>query len=458
MNNFVFQFDDKVKSILIIGAGRSGVASALLAKRQGFSRIFLTEILPETAFTEAKKILDENSIEYEFGKHSFNLLDEFELLVVSPGIPPESEIIVQALQKGKKLISEIEFAYMYNRNPIIGVTGTNGKTTTTALINFILQTSGLKSVQVGNIGTPFSEFVDRVEDGTIFVVELSSYQLERVVDFRPDVAVILNITPDHLKYHKTFSNYREAKFKIFTNQKEKDLLILNFDDKETYLVKSQARGNVAFFGMRPVDYGAYLRGYDICLRFPKGNSEEVIMRSGEINIPGVHNIYNSLASIIATRYFKVSNEKIRYALMNFKGVEHRLEFVRSLDGVDYINDSKATNVDSAYFALSSYNRPIIWIAGGRSEGNYYEFLDDVVERNVKAIVAIGEAKVEIFSHFCTLKRCYLEDSLEDAVRRAKSIAMHGDIVLFSPACKSFDMFKNFEHRGQAFKEIVNSLR
>ncbi len=446
-----------MKSVLIVGAGRSGLASALLAKRQGIPRIFLTEILPEASFTEAKKILEENSIEFEFGKHSIHLLDEFDIIVASPGVPPDSEIIVQAEKKKKYLISEVEFAYMFSRNPIIGVTGTNGKTTTTALINYILQTSGLKSVQAGNIGIPLSDFVDKVDEETILVVELSSYQLERIVNFRPDVAIILNITPDHIKYHKTFSNYREAKFKIFANQRENDLLILNFDDKETYLAKSQARGRVALFGMRQVEFGAYLRGDEICLRFSNENNEEVLMKSGEIKIPGVHNIYNSLASIIAAKYFLVSNEKIRNALMNFKGVEHRLEFVRSLDGVDYINDSKATNVDSAYYALSSYNRPIVWIAGGRGEGNYYEFLDDVVEKNVKVIVAIGESKGEIFSHFCTMKRCYLEDTLEDAVLRAKSIAEPGDVVLFSPACKSFDMFKNFEHRGQVFKEIVNSF-
>ncbi|MFN3307177.1 MAG: UDP-N-acetylmuramoyl-L-alanine--D-glutamate ligase [Candidatus Kapaibacteriota bacterium] len=446
-----------MKSVLIIGAGRSGLASALLAKRQGISRIFLTEILPEEAFVETKKILEENSIEFEFGKHSIHLLDEFDLVVASPGVPPDSEIIIQAERKKKRLISEIEFAYMFNRNPIIGVTGTNGKTTTSALINFILQTSGMKSILAGNIGSPLSDFVDKVDKETIFVVELSSYQLDRIVNFRPDVAIILNITPDHIKYHKTFSNYREAKFKIFANQRENDLLILNFDDKETYLAKSQARGRIALFGMRPVEFGAYLRGEEICMRFSDQDGEEVLMKSGEIKIPGVHNIYNSLASIIAAKYFLVSNENIRNALMNFKGVEHRLEFVRSIDGIDYINDSKATNVDSAYFALSSYNRQIIWIAGGRSEGNYYEFLDDVVERNVKAIVAFGESKGEIFSHFCTMKRCYLVDTLQEAVLRAKSIAQPGDVVLFSPACKSFDMFKNFEHRGNVFKEIVNSF-
>ncbi|MGB9913822.1 MAG: UDP-N-acetylmuramoyl-L-alanine--D-glutamate ligase, partial [Candidatus Kapaibacteriota bacterium] len=253
-------------------------------------------------------------------------------------------------------------------------------------------------------------------------------------------------------------NYRAAKFKIFINQKENDLLILNFDDKETSLAKLQAGGKVAFFGLSPVDFGAYLKSDEICLRFPETTNEEVVMKSGDIKIPGIHNIYNSLASIVAARFFEVHNEQIRNALMNFQGVEHRLEFVREFENVSYINDSKATNVDSTYYALCSYNRPIIWIAGGRSDNNDYQFLDDVVEKNVKAIIAIGEAKGEIFTHFCTMKRCFLEDTLEDAVHRAREIAEPGDIVLLSPACKSFDMFKNFEHRGKVFKEIVNSLK
>lgn len=445
-------------NVLIVGAGRSGVASALLAKRQGFGKVFVTEKNAENNFTDTKRLFDQNEIEYEFGKHTFSFLDDCDFVVVSPGVPPDAEIIIEAEKRNKRIISEIEFAYQFCKNPIIGVTGTNGKTTTTAIIEFILKTAGRKAIACGNIGTPFSNFVDNVDSDTIFVLELSSYQLDRIETFKPDVALILNITPDHINYHKSFPNYRKAKFKIFANQNENDLLILNFDDRETLIARSQARGSVAFFGLTPVEFGAYLEGDNICLRFPKGSNEEVVMKSGEIKIPGIHNIYNSLASIVAARFFEVRNEFIRNALMNFQGVEHRLEFVRELDGVVYINDSKATNVDSTYYALSSYNRPIIWIAGGRSDKNDYDFLDDVVEKNVKAIIAFGEAKGEIFAHFCTMKRCYLEDSLEDAVTRAREIAEYGDVVLLSPACKSFDMFKNFEHRGKVFKEIVSSLK
>ncbi len=443
--------------VFIIGAGKSGVSAGLLAQRKGFSRIFISEYNSSENFTEVIKIFDENNIEFEFGKHSYELLDDFDLVVTSPGVPPNSPIITEAAKRGKKNHQRIEFAYQYIQNPIIAITGTNGKTTTTALIDYIFKTSGVKSVTAGNIGTPLSEVVDEVDSGTIIVLEISSYQLDRIEKFKPNVAIILNITPDHIKYHGDYESYRDAKFKIFANQDEQDLLILNFDDKETYLAKSLARGTIAYFGLEHSEMGAYVKGDEVCLRFPETNNEEVIMRTGEIKIPGIHNLYNSLAGIIATRYFEVKKEDIRKALMNFSGVEHRLEFVRTIDGVDYINDSKATNVDAAYYALQSYNKPIVWIVGGRSDNNDYLFLNDIVEKNVKAIVAIGEARGEIFSNFCTMKRCYLEDSLESAVNRAKEIAEPGDIVLFSPACKSFDMFKNFEHRGKVFKEIVNKL-
>ena len=447
-----------MESVYIIGAGKSGFSAGLLARRKGFERVFVSESSQPENSAELIELFESNGIEYEFGKHSFDLLEEFDLVVTSPGVPPNASIITEAAKRGRKIIGEIEFASQFLENPIIAITGTNGKTTTTALVDFIFKTAGRKSVSAGNIGTPLSDFVDRIDKETVVVLEVSSYQLDRTEKFKPKVAVILNITPDHIKYHGDYESYRDAKFKIFANQDEKDLLILNFDDKETYLAKSLARGEVAFFGFTEVEHGVYVKGNEICLRFPDSKNEEVLMDIGEIKIPGVHNLYNSLAGIIAARFFEIKNEHIRQALREFSGVEHRLELVRKLDGVDYVNDSKATNVDAAYYALRSYNRPIVWIAGGRSDNNDYEFLYDIVEKNVKAIVAIGEARGEIFTNFCTIKRCYLEDTLEDAVRRAREIATPGDVVLFSPACKSFDMFKNFEHRGKVFKEIVNRLR
>ncbi len=447
-----------MSKVIIVGAGKSGVAAGLLAARKGFERVFVSEILPEEKFLPAVQIFKDNSIEYEFGTNDVSNLAEFDLVVVSPGVPPSSPILTRADTLSIPIISEIEFAYRFLSNPIVAITGTNGKTTTTALVTYVLRNSGLKAVSAGNIGVPLASLVDNIESDAIIVAEISSYQLMHIIEFRAKVASILNITPDHIVYHGSYENYRSAKFRIFENQNEEDLLILNVDDKETFLAKSQARGKVALFGLSPVEFGAYVRGDEIVLRFPKHNNEEVIMSVKEINIPGVHNLYNSLAAIVAVRAFEVRNENIRDSLMTFQGVEHRLEWVRNLDGVDYINDSKATNVDSAYYALSSYNRPIIWIAGGRGESNDYTFLDNVVESNVEAIIVIGEEKGNIFSHFCMRKRCYIENTLEDAVRRAKEIAEPNNVILFSPACKSFDMFLNFEHRGETFKQIVMSLK
>ncbi|MGQ9818589.1 MAG: UDP-N-acetylmuramoyl-L-alanine--D-glutamate ligase [Candidatus Kapaibacteriales bacterium] len=448
----------ELRNIFIVGAGRSGRESALLARRKGFDRVFVSEISPEEKFLDTIQLFEQHSIEYEFGLNSVDKLNEFDFVVVSPGVPPSAEIIKKAESLQIPILSEIEFAYRFNKSPIIAITGTNGKTTTTALVNYILRHSGLKSVSAGNIGFPFSSIVDQVDSETIIALELSSYQLMYIVEFRPEVAIILNLTPDHLSYHGSYEKYKKAKFRIFENQKEQDLLILNAQDDELRPAKLQARGQISEFGLEPVEVGAFLYGDDIVLRFPSSDKEEKILKITEIKLPGVHNLLNSLAAIIAVKVFHVSSESIRDSLRTFEGVEHRLEWVRRLDGVDYVNDSKATNVESTYYALSSYVKPIIWIAGGRADNNDYTYLDEVVIRNVKAIIAIGEDKKNIFFHFLTKKKVYLADTLEEAVLRAREISELGDVVLLSPACKSFDMFRNFEHRGNVFKQIVNSLK
>lgn len=447
-----------MSNIFIVGAGRSGCEAALLARRNGFERIFVSEIGEEEKFSQSIEIFRKNAIEYEFGKNDVSKLNNFDCLVVSPGVPPNSEIIKKAEVIGMPILSEIEFAYRFNKSPIIAITGTNGKTTTTTLINYILRHSGMKYTLAGNIGVAFSSIVDKIDIETIVVLEVSSYQLLYIQDFRPEIAIILNITPDHLTFHGGFENYKKAKFRIFENQKEQDWLILNSHDEELRIAKLQARGKIAEFGLVPVDIGAFISGDTIVLRFPEPDNEEKLMRVGEIRLPGVHNLYNSLAAIIAVKAFRISNENIRDSLRTFEGVEHRLEWVRRLEEVDYINDSKATNVESTYYALSSYTKPIVWIAGGRADNNDYSFLDEVVEQNVKAIIAIGEERGNIFSYFCTRKRIYIADTMEEAVHRAREVAEPGDIVLLSPACKSFDMFMNFEHRGEIFKKSVNSLR
>ncbi len=446
----------------VIGAARSGLAAALLAKEKGHE-VFLTESKDRESFMEAYTRLKEAGIECEFYGNTERALDGCECIITSPGVPPGAWIIKEAEKRGIPIIGEMEFARSYcPDNPLIAITGTNGKTTVTSLTAFMLNRSGKKAIACGNIGMPLSAVVNKLDPDTIIVMEVSSFQLDRIKDFRPDVAVILNLSPDHIAYHGSFEKYAEAKFKISSNQFGKNLLILNADDKATLDALKYTKALVAYFSMSPVDWGIYNKGGKLCMKFSPGevpgqHVEEEIMLIDEIRIPGEHNTYNSMAAALAARVFEIRNEDIRDSLMAFEGVEHRLEFVADIDGVEYVNDSKATNVNATWYALSSFKKPIVWIAGGRGDSNDYSLLDEHVEKNVKAIVAIGEEADAIFNHFCTTKRCVRADSLEEAVIEAKGLADAGDIVLFTPACKSFDMFMNYEHRGEVFKSAVRNL-
>jgi len=446
--------------ITVIGAGKSGLAAAKLAKRMNFD-VFLSELKSGEFFPGIDKVLSENNISYEFGKNSQESLTNSELVVVSPGIPPSAEILVEAERKNIPIISEIEFAYRYCKNPIIAITGTNGKTTTTALTEFIFNNSGRKAIACGNIGLPFSDVVDNVSDDTVLILELSSYQLDRIKSFKPEVAIILNLTPDHQKYHGSIEKYYSAKFKISLQQNEKNLLILNSDDCEIQnRISKHWNGSVpiSFFSSgNGVDWGIYIKDGKIVFKEKNSNKEEVLMLANELSLPGVHNAQNSLAAALAARAFEIKNENIRDSLMRFTGVEHRLEFVRSINGIEFINDSKATNINATWYALTSYQKPLVWIAGGLGESNDYSLLDDIVKNNVKAIIAIGDEADAIFNHYCTSVRCVKAISMENAVGLAFAVADDDEIVLFSPACKSFDMFDNFEHRGQVFKQLVNEL-
>jgi UDP-N-acetylmuramoylalanine--D-glutamate ligase len=356
------------------------------------------------------------------------------------------------------------------RNPVVAITGTNGKTTTTALTAHIFNHSGRKAVACGNIGAAVSSVVRDLEAGTILVIETSSYQLDRVVDFRPDVAAILNITPDHLSYHGTFERYCEAKYKISLNQNSKNVLILNADNEPSKAASAHTSAQILYFGAQPLQQGLYASAGKILISpqvFPalpnadaqqrRQHKEELLLMVDEIRIPGIHNVYNSMAAALAARAFEIRNENIRDSLMSFAGVEHRLEYVRTVNGVDYINDSKATNVNSTWYALSSYTKPLTWIAGGRGDNNDYSLLDEIVAKNVRNLLCIGEEADALFNHFSAKVRCVKASSLEEAVARAAEVSEPGSITLFSPACKSFDMFANYEHRGLVFKEAVEKL-
>jgi UDP-N-acetylmuramoylalanine--D-glutamate ligase len=439
----------------IIGAARSGFAAAILAKKLGHD-VFLTESRNISEFPEILSEFNRFSIKYEFGTHSNTLINESDLIIASPGIPDTAPVIQKAQSKKIPIISELEFAWQNTKNPVIAITGTNGKTTTTSLIAFILNNSGKKALTAGNIGTPLSKVITDASEDTIIVTEVSSYQLHRIDKFNPEIALILNITPDHLSYHGNFDNYAKAKYKISKNHTENNLLIINADDEIASSATKFTKGKTAYFSMKKKVRGIYNLDGKMCLNYPDKH-KEVIMHLEDISIPGIHNAYNSMAAALAARAFEVTNENIRDCLMKFEGVEHRLEFVREINGVKFINDSKATNINATWYALSSFKNPIIWIAGGRGDSNNYSNLDDVVLKNVKFIISIGEESRNIFNHFSGMKRCIKADSLEDAVKKALEESACEDIVLFTPACKSFDMFMNYEHRGEVFKDIVKGI-
>ena len=440
--------------LTIVGAGKSGMSAVKLAVRLGY-KVCLSESKASSNFEKEISELKSLGISYEFGGNTGMFLKNCDVVVTSPGVPPHSPIIREAESKNIPIISELEFAWKHLKNPVISITGTNGKTTTTSLVTFILNNSGKKAIACGNIGTPLSDLVGNVDDDTILVIEASSYQLDRCVEFKPDVSIILNISPDHLGYHGTMEKYISAKWKTSSMQCQKNLLILNSDDETISKNLFPTGARIQNFSYSPVNWGIYVKGEHLI--FKTADIEEEFMTVGSLSLPGTHNVYNSMAAALAARAFEVRNEDIRDSLMKFQGVEHRLEHVRTLNGVDFINDSKATNINATWYALSSYEEPVIWIAGGRGDSNDYSQLDELVAKNVKCIVAIGEEAEAIFNHFCLMKRCYREDDLEGAVLRAYEQSERGDKILFTPACKSFDMFMNFEHRGEVFKNIVNSM-
>lgn len=453
-------------SFTILGAGRSGIAAAKLLKRNG-AEVFLSD----GSDKDNLKFLDEEvlrkeGIEYELGVHSDRVYQS-DIFIKSPGIPPESEVILNAVKLNKKIYSEIEAAYRFCRCPVIAITGTNGKTTTTVLTGEIFKNAGYDTKVCGNVGVAFSEVVSDTDEKSIVILEVSSYQLENTEEFRPRISVMMNITPDHLDWHGSFENYLKAKIKITKNQTEDDLAVINYDDE---ILRDRLKGTAvrkAYFSIKEnlieknnssIETGSYTDNGKI-IYFDKAKSiKETIMETREINIRGNHNLYNSLAAVISARSFEIKKEIIRETLKSFQGVEHRIEFVRELNGVRYYNDSKATNIDSLIVALESFEKNIILILGGREKGNDYSAVDKLVQNKVKEIIAVGEAKKKIKDHFNINIKVSIADSFEEAVLIAKETGKSGDVVLLSPACKSFDMFDSFEHRGKEFKRLVNLLK
>ena len=444
------------KKIVILGAAESGVGAAILARRQGFD-VFVSDAgkIKEHYKTE----LDDHQIQYEEEKHSEEKILNAQEVVKSPGIPEKNEWVHKLRQAGIPILSEIEFAYRYKGDSkIIAVTGSNGKTTTTALIYHICKHAGKECAVVGNIGFSFARQV-AVEPKALYVVEVSSFQLDDIKAFRPDVAVLMNITEDHLdRYEYKVENYIKSKFRIVENQTADDVFIYCADDETTmkYINHYSIKSTLAPMSINnELPQGVYLTNAQMHLKW-KG--EEMKMSVNDFALKGKHNQYNSMAASMAATAVDIRKEKIREALQTFESLEHRMEPVANIKGIEFINDSKATNINSTWFALESMTKPVILILGGVDKGNDYQLLAELVKEKVKAIVCLGTDNRKIHETFKDIVSLMVNtDNVEDAVKAAFHFAGKGDVVLLSPACASFDLFKNYEDRGNQFKQAVKNL-
>lgn len=443
------------KRVLVVGLGKSGVASALFLKEHGALVTVSDTKSPEELRDEIPVLLD-HGIAVETGGHGERTFRGQDLIVVSPGVPVDAPPLMQARASGEPVIGEVELAAQNLPGPIVAITGSNGKTTTTTLAGDILRAGGLPVAVGGNIGTPAISLVGQAARDTVAVLEVSSFQLETIQTFRPKVAVILNITPDHLDRHRTFQTYVDAKARIFENQQASDYAVLNEDDPTCRTLSDRTRASVFWFSRkREVQKGAYVRDGQILFR--DANNQREVMLVSEIPLKGAHNVENVLAGVCAGALMGCEPSQIRRAIQNFKAVEHRLEYVATIKGVEYFNDSKATNVDATIKALESFPKNIHLILGGKDKGSDYTVLNDLLRERVKRVYTIGAAAEKIESHIKGAAEIVHAETLENAIRRAAAVAQPGDIVLLAPACASFDQFQSYNHRGRVFKEMVHSL-
>lgn len=450
-------------SVTVVGGARSGRAVARLLADAGAS-VFLTEHGPPTKGIEA--MLEEIGAAYEFGGHTPRALDA-DFVVVSPGVPTQANIVQQCRRAGLPVYSEIEAASWFCDAPIVAITGTNGKTTTTSLTGHLFRTAFAETdrevIVAGNIGYPFSDYVRDARPQDVVVLEVSSFQLDHVDAFRPRVSVLLNITPDHLdRYDHDFNAYAQSKFRIFAQQRGDDVVVYNADDELVReYVRHQAARPGAFTALGisitgPLEDGAFLSDDTIHVRMK--NRDHSLMPASDLALRGPHNLYNSLAAAVSARVMEVQDDMIRQSLSSFEGVPHRLESVADIDGVLFVNDSKATNVNAVWYALESFDRPIVLIAGGRDKGNDYDALKPLVRERVRGVVALGESAETVMHELGSTAECATRAStMEDALQKARSFAQRGDVVLLSPACSSFDMYENYEERGDTFRRLVRNL-
>jgi UDP-N-acetylmuramoylalanine--D-glutamate ligase len=403
------------------------------------------------------EVLKKLNVDYEISGHS-NKIYDCDLIVTSPGVPSNAEIILTAIEKGIKVISEIEFASWFCEGKIIAITGTNGKTTTTSLCAHVLNAAGYKCYIAGNIGVPFSDIVTLVQHNEFVALEVSSFQLDHIDSFKPNYAILLNITPDHLdRYENRFDLYIKSKMRISQNQTIGDVFIYNGDDDNIPLGYVHEEIDLYAFSInKNLSNGSFVE--DEWIIHSKHKNTQYICRKSDLALKGEHNVQNSLAVINAAIHIGLTPEEISLGLSNFLGVEHRLEFVREVNGVLVINDSKATNVESVWYALRSFEDPIYLILGGKDKGNDYSRIREEVIRRVKKIYAIGSSAEKVYEYFRSIKEVEIIDTLESTVNKGLQEAKAGDVFLLSPACASFDMFKNFEDRGTKFKKLVNEYK
>lgn len=444
------------KRIVILGGGESGVGAAILAKKQSFN-VFVSD---KSLITDKyKKILEDNSIPFEEGEHTTDLILNADEIIKSPGIPDKVDIIKEAKAKGISVISEIEFAARYTTAKFIVITGTNGKTTTTLLTYHILKTAGFNVGLAGNVGESLAKQV-ALNDFAYYVLEVSSFQLDGMFEFKADIAILLNITPDHLdRYDYDLKNYINSKFRVIQNMKEEDVFIYYNDDEtieEEIKKRAIVPSHLPISLKDKINEGAHAEGSSLV--FTRAHTSFEIDFSS-FPLKGKHNMINTMAAVLAAKNLGVKEEKIKEGLLTFKNAPHRLEFVEEINGVKFINDSKATNVDSVTYALDSYKEPLIWIAGGTDKGNDYTALDHLVKKHVKALVCLGVDNTKLLDFYKNKLDVIIDThDIKEAVKESFNIGKPGDIVLLSPACASFDLFKNYEDRGEKFKAAVFELK
>jgi UDP-N-acetylmuramoylalanine--D-glutamate ligase len=448
----------KGKKVLVVGLGKSGLATALFLRRRG-AQVTVSDVRSADALARDIPALLEEGIMVETGGHGLLTFRRQDLIVVSPGVPMDTPELVQVMKFGLPVMGELELASRFLKGKTLAITGSNGKTTTTTLCGEILAEGNL-SVQVGgNIGVPVIALVDESRDDGWSVLEVSSFQLETTEQFHPQIAVILNITPDHLDRHGNFENYMAAKERIFANQTAEDALVLNADDDAASRCAARAKSRIFWFSRtRIVRQGAFVHEEAILFRETEQSKPELVMEISSIPLKGEHNVENVLAAVCAARLAGVAAETIRCAVEKFHAVEHRLEFVATIEGVDYYNDSKATNVDAAMKAIAAFPKDIHLILGGKDKNSNYTLMRPLLEERVKAVYTIGSAAEKIVGQIKGASPIVNAGTLDTAVTAAAEAAQPGDTILLAPACSSFDQFENYEHRGKVFKELVLARR